>query len=262
MAPYDFDAPDSDAILRSSDEKEFRVHRLILSLASPVFQDMFSVPQPTEPPTQIPIIDVSESSDVLRPFLQHLYPRRPPTISDITMWADLYTIADKYNAEVVMWLLREMLIPRFLGMAPLRVYALASRWGFEEEAKIASGRTLTFNIPEDLHQDDAELMGGGACHRLCLLHSNRREAAQALVANHPLPFLENPPCGCPSPDYTFLAPVLSRRIATTPCLAAEDIYRQGDYPTQCGYACRNAFKNMYRYFNSLQGGISKLPQTI
>ena len=65
MTPYDFDAPDADAILRSSDGKEFRVHRLILGLTSPIFKDMFGLPQPTDFPSQIPSIDVSESSDIL-----------------------------------------------------------------------------------------------------------------------------------------------------------------------------------------------------
>jgi len=44
MAPYDFNAPDADTVLRSSDGEEFRVHRIILSLASPVFQGMFTLP--------------------------------------------------------------------------------------------------------------------------------------------------------------------------------------------------------------------------
>jgi len=47
-------------------------------------------------------------------------------------------------------LLRGMLIPRFLETFPVRVYALASHWGFEEEAKIASGRTLTLDISKDM----------------------------------------------------------------------------------------------------------------
>ena len=168
MSPYDFDSPDADVILRSSDGKDLRVHRIILSLTSPVFQGMFNLPQPIESPSQIPTIDVPESSDILQPFLQYLYPRSPPKISDVAMWADLYTIAHKYDADVIMDLLRDMLIPRFLEIAPLRVYALASHWGFEEEAKIASARTLTINIFKDKYfpREDAELMGGVACQQL------------------------------------------------------------------------------------------------
>ena len=69
MAPYDFNAPDADVVLRSSEGKEFRVHPLILSLGSPIFQGMFSLPQPTGPPPQTPSVDVPESSDILQPFI-------------------------------------------------------------------------------------------------------------------------------------------------------------------------------------------------
>ena len=269
MSPYDFDAPDADAILRSSDGKDLRVHRIILSLTSPVFQGMFNLPQPTESPSpsQIPTIDVPESSDILQPFLQYLYPRSPPKISDVAMWADLYTIAHKYDADVIMDLLRDMLIPRFLEIAPLRVYALASHWGFEEEAKIASTRTLTFDILKDLSREDAELMGGAACRQLYLLHFNRREAARALVTNHPLPTPSDSSCKCPSPGYTCLVPALCHRVGTRPWLTAEELYEEAakwGYPTQCSFTgpCRNSFRNMHAYFTSLLKGISELPQTI
>ena len=85
MAPYDFDAPDTDAILRSLDGKELHVHKVILSLSSPVFQGMFDLPQLTDTPSQIPTIDVPETSGILQPFIQYLYPRSPPKIVDISM---------------------------------------------------------------------------------------------------------------------------------------------------------------------------------
>ena len=266
MSPYDFDAPDADTILRSSDGNDFRVHRLILSLASPAFQGMFSLPQSTESPSQIPTIDVPEPSDILQPFLQYLYPRLPPNITDISMWAALYTTADKYGAEVVMGLLRDMLIPRFLEIAPLRVYALASHWGFEEEAKIASMRTLTIDVLRDLPLEDAELMGGAACQKLYRLHFNRQEAARALVTNHPLPTPSDSSCKCPPPGSTCLVPALRQRVATRPWLTAEELFEEAARwrcPTQCSSSeCRNSFKNMHTYFASLLKAISELPQTI
>ena len=265
MAPYDFDAPDTDTILRSSDGKELRVHRLILSLSSPVFQGMFSLPQPTDPSSEIPSVDVPNCSDILQPFIQYLYPRPPPKISDISTWEALYAIADKYGAEVVTDLLRDMLIPRFLETSPLRVYALASRWGFEEEAKIASTRTLTIDIFKEFPREDAELMGGAACQQIYLLHFNRREAAQTLVKNHPLPSPSDSSCECPPPAYSSLVPSLCQRVATKPWLTAEELYEEAarwSYPDKCDNLCRNSIANMHVYFSSLLKGISELPKTI
>ena len=265
MAPYDFDASDTDSILRSSDGKELRVHRLIFSLSSPVFQGMFSLPQPTGTSSEIPSVDLPEPSDILQPFIQYLYPRSPPVISDISMWEALYAIADKYAAEVVTDPLRDMLIPRFLETSPLRVYALASRWSFEEEAKIASTRTLTIDIFKDFPREDAGLMGGIACQRLYLLHFNRREAARALVTDHPLPTRSDPSCQCPLPSYSRLVPSIYQRVATRPWLTAEELYEEvarWDYPSRCNSSCRNAVTNMHAYLSSILKGISELPRTI
>ena len=200
MAPYNFDAPDADVILRSSDGKDLRVHRLILSLASPAFQGMFNLPQSTEPSPEIPIIDVPESSDILQTFFQYLYPRSPPKISDLAMWTALYAVADKYSAEAVTDLLRDMLIPRFLEIAPLRVYALASHWGFEEEAKIVSRGTLTIDMSNGFPEEDLKLMGSAACQKLYLLHIQRRDKARVLVNSCTYQFAGTY-CECPPMDF-------------------------------------------------------------
>lgn len=266
MAPYDFNAPDTDIILRSSDGKEFRVHRLILSLSSSVFQGMFTLPQSTESPSPVPTVHLSDPSDILEPFIQHLYPRSSPKITDLSMWAALYTIAEKYDAEAVMESLRETLIPRFLETSPLRVYALASRWGFKEEAKTASSRTLTMDILKNFPREDAELMGGGACQQLYLLHFNRREAARALVEYHPLPVIpKDSDCKCGPLNSKRLAPALCKRVSARPWLTVEELSEEiawGDCPKNCGSKCRHAIKHIHTYFKSLLKAISDLPQTI
>jgi len=265
MAPYSFDAPDADVILRSSDGKDFRVHKVILNLASPVFQGMFDLPQPTNPSPQIPTIDIPEPSDILQPFVQYLYPRSPPEIVDLSVWAALYAIADKYNVEVVMGLLRGMLISRFLETSPLRVYALASHLGFEEEAKIASRGTLTMDISEGFPEEDAKLMGTVACQKLYLLHIQRREKARALVANRPYQLSDNHRCMCPPMDFSALTHVLSQRMSTRPWLTAGELYEEAarvSRPRTCGSRCRNNFGNVHAWFSLILEGLSEIPQTV
>ena len=46
-APAPFDDHAADLILRSSDDVDFRVHRLVLILASSTLQSLFTIPQPT-----------------------------------------------------------------------------------------------------------------------------------------------------------------------------------------------------------------------
>jgi hypothetical protein len=264
MAPYDFDAPDADAILRPSDGKELRVHKFILSLASPVFRDMFSLPQPTGSSPKIPSIDIPESFDIIRPLVQHLYPCSPPEIPDLETWAALYTAADKYNVEVVMDLLRGMLIPRFLETSPLRVYALASSWGFEEEAKAASRGTLAMDISNGFPEEDARLMGTVACQKLYLLHLQRRDKARVLIGNHPYQF-SGRSCVCPPMNFQAVVQTLSQRVSTSPWLTAEELYEEAARVTNsnmCYNGCRNAFYNVHAWFSLILREMAKLPQTI
>jgi hypothetical protein len=75
--PHDFnDSPTADIILRSGGTKaavEFRAHRAILSIASPVFETMFSLPQPGAEKT-LPVCDLSEDSNTLQALLKFVYP--------------------------------------------------------------------------------------------------------------------------------------------------------------------------------------------
>ena len=174
------------------------------------------------------------------------------------------TIADKYDADVVIETLRNVLIPRFLETSPLRVYALASRWGFEEEAKIASRRTLTIDLLKDFPREDAELMDGVACQKLYHLHASRQAAGRAFIANHPLPE-RNRYCHCSQQNYAGLVQSLCQRVGTIPWLTAEGMYEdiaKWDHPTACGNACHNSVRNVSAYFSSLLKGVSELPQTI
>lgn len=269
MAPYDFQALDADAILRSSDGKELLVHKLILSLASPVFQGLFSLPQPKDPaPTHTPIVDVPESSDILKPFIQCLYPLPPPEVSDVAMWMDLYITADKYNAEVVTELLKVILIPRFLETSPFRVYALASRWGLEEEAKIASERTLSFDILTEFPQEDAELMDGVAGQKLYQLHIRCRDKGRAFTDPRHHRFAIDWRCKClPILDFSAVGQTMRERVAARPGIPAEELYDEVarlDTSRKCsgGGGCQGAFGNVHAWLTSVLKDMHEAPQTI
>jgi hypothetical protein len=76
-----FDVSDADLVIRSSDFVDFRVHKLVLSMASPFFKDLL-------PPYQLPdtetvdglhVVQLSEDSELLNSLLSMLYPVRPVT---------------------------------------------------------------------------------------------------------------------------------------------------------------------------------------
>ena len=74
--PHDFsNSPTADIILRSGGPKivEFMTHRVILSIASPVFETMFSLPQPGTGKS-LPVCDLSEDANTLEALLRLIYP--------------------------------------------------------------------------------------------------------------------------------------------------------------------------------------------
>ena len=152
--PLAFSTTDNgDVILRTHSELDsvydFHVHKIILSLASPVFSDMFSVPQPADRTTgehQLQIIDTSDHPEVLDTLLQLIYPGvEPPIITNLSTVKAVLSAADKYNITSLYPVLRGYL-KTFLPTHPFEVYVVACRFGFREEAKEAARVANTRSI--------------------------------------------------------------------------------------------------------------------
>lgn len=60
-----FNAPGADFILRAFDNVDFRVHKAILSVASPVFESMFTFPKSQSDTQDLTILTFPEPSTVL-----------------------------------------------------------------------------------------------------------------------------------------------------------------------------------------------------
>jgi len=136
--------PDADVILRASGGKEFHAHKLILSLASPVFRDMFSVPQPPSTKSlELPIVDVNDPPEVLEMFLQIIYPTPNPLINDIETLTSIVRMADKYNAGAILDVHKEYLLSMYIDSPPVHIYAILYVCGREKEAE-AAARLVSF----------------------------------------------------------------------------------------------------------------------
>jgi hypothetical protein len=68
--------PDANIIIRSSDLVDFRVHKSVLTMASPFFKYLLSLPQPSDSKSVngLPVIELSEDSEVLNSLVSILYP--------------------------------------------------------------------------------------------------------------------------------------------------------------------------------------------
>ncbi|TFY54143.1 hypothetical protein EVG20_g9833 [Dentipellis fragilis] len=100
-----FDFADGDIILRSSDGVQFRLHKLILKIASPVFDDTFSIPQPPtakiDRGSDIPIVDMAENEKVLSMLLSFCYPGPPPSLNNLGDTIQALAVTRKFQIDTV-----------------------------------------------------------------------------------------------------------------------------------------------------------------
>lgn len=133
---------DPDVILRAPGGTVFSVHKLILSIASPVFRDMFSVPQPppTDESSELPIVDVNDPPEALEAFLRIIYPIRNPLIDDVETLVSVLRLADKYDAKDALNVHHGHFPSMYTNFSPVETYAILCACGREKEAEAAARR--------------------------------------------------------------------------------------------------------------------------
>ena len=180
---------DGDIILRAGPEPDskhdFRVHKFILSLASSVFKDMFTLPQPPDQNQNegldIPIIDVPDSPEILNMILRFIYPGvEPPEIANVSTLAALFSAADKYNILSIYPVLKESM-KMFLPRDSFMVYITACRFGFSEEAKEAARVSNSLSMVDRDYDEAVQHISGPELYRFVRFVQEREHKGQAKI---------------------------------------------------------------------------------
>ena len=188
-----FDEPDADFILRSSDNVDFRVYRMFLAYASPVFKDMFALPQvpqsdnSNETKDGLPVVQMTEKKKTVEMLLLRCYPMAavdPPALEELEDVCALLEAAIKYNVERVEKRVRGGLVaPHFLETDPIRVFAIACRYSLLEEAKVAARATLSQPILSRPYGPELEFMTAGKFYRLLQYHGECVREVQNILTD-------------------------------------------------------------------------------
>jgi len=190
--------PDADIILRASGGREFHAHKLVLSLASPVFRDMFSVPQPLETSSQTTIIDVDDPPEALELFLQIIYPIRNPPVNGAETLASLLRLADKYDAKAALDAHKDYLPSMCVGIPPIHLYAIFSARGREEEAEAAARRVSFASLASLNSSPLLSFMTAERYQRLIKFMVARGEIMREILNQRHRYIVENCSSGCPN----------------------------------------------------------------
>ncbi|KZV66261.1 hypothetical protein PENSPDRAFT_637191 [Peniophora sp. CONT] len=155
-----FNASSAELVLRSSDGVDFAAHKLILELASSIFSDMFSLPQPPVTPdssslSSRTIISMSEDAASLRMLLRFCYPRTfcsEPELLELEDIKRAAALARKYDVDLMRETAERALV-RFADLKADIAYAVAWRLEYPTALRAAARRSLepfhpSLNAPE------------------------------------------------------------------------------------------------------------------
>lgn len=205
MVPEPFDSASAgDCIVQSSDGLRYKVFRVILSLASPVFRSMFDLPQSATTADSpeandasnlpdLPVIPVSETSTTLSTLLL-LYPATVVRIPNYDLAADVIKAYDKYDINVAglhPFLHDALLSEEGLTSDPLGVYAVPWRLGMKKEAQKASRYLHFVDLNDAVVKPDLLARSGDLEALLALwdLRVRREKALDEIVGAAPLTFI-------------------------------------------------------------------------
>ncbi|KAI9062823.1 hypothetical protein FKP32DRAFT_1592775 [Trametes sanguinea] len=134
-----FNEESADVVFRSSDGVEFWLHKIILSLASPVFKGMFSLPR--DPDAGRETVEVTEVASTMEDLLRFCYPMRPPELPQLDRLSDALHAAMKYEMSFLVSQLKTRL-RNFIESDAMRVYCIAYKYEDAELAQSAAERLL------------------------------------------------------------------------------------------------------------------------
>ena len=225
QAETPFDDLTADVILRTSDRVDFCVHRTVLSLASPVFRDMFSLPvnisedMKSSGAPSLPVIEVTEDKNTMRRLLMLCYPFRKPPLELLENIEPFLRAAIKYEMECPIELLSQDLLAA-VPRSPLCVWAVGCRSELDEVVQRAAaeirGRAVApesaLSVMEDMlkQEGNSVLEGTTAAQYFRLRKFLRANISDQQVTmdlrppssafSQPPRILRLPPAPAPPPD--------------------------------------------------------------
>ena len=263
--------PDADVILRASGGKEFHAHKLVLSLASPVFRDMFSVPQPpATKPSQLPTVDVDDSPEALEAFLLLIYPTRKPLIDDIQTLASVLRLADKYDAKDVLDVQRDYLPSTYNTLPPIQMYAILCACGREEEAGAAARRVPFASLKTLDSSPLLQLMTITQYQRLVSFMTARNRRMREIVNKHHGDIAKGGRYSCKDTAHSLyssaIITTLQAAFETDPCTQVERalslvLSAPCTFP-QCNDSCRYTVAGVRKYAEELLRELVKMAQNL
>ncbi|TDL26536.1 hypothetical protein BD410DRAFT_783587 [Rickenella mellea] len=172
-----FSSPDAEIVFLSDDGVLFRVHRVVLQLGSGFFNGMLEMPRDADEALNNPPILIRDNSNVFAALLDIIYPhRQPPELDSLDFALQILQTAENYEMHKVTEIVKCIIKSRldFFLQQPIELYNIATRYGWEDVAKVASTETLTINLHDPTMSESVKRLESVPLWQLVDLHWRRR----------------------------------------------------------------------------------------
>jgi hypothetical protein len=200
---------DADVVLGSRDGALFRVPSTTLKMTSAWFRTMFTLPQGsppssrsqsqrgtfsntavTGPSTATPaadteIISLDEDARTLEPLLRMICGLEISTLDTWDAVEPVLYAAEKYEMPGPASIVRALLRTPAFSDEPLRLYAAACHFGWAEDARTASTRSLSVNLYDPRNRPALLRLRTADLLALFELHHERRKQFRQCIAESP-----------------------------------------------------------------------------
>jgi hypothetical protein len=174
-----FNDPAADTVLRSTEGTLFRVPAFVLRRTAGYFVATLPDTAAAEP------IPLEEPAALLERVLSILCGLPPPDAAlDFPTAEAVLALAERWAAPGVAARVRDAITgPAFLK-EPLRLYVIAVRAGWKEEARLASRSTLVLGLYDEAHEELLRRLPTPDLMALLGLHRRRRDVLDRMLSGN------------------------------------------------------------------------------
>ncbi|GLB43080.1 hypothetical protein LshimejAT787_1205290 [Lyophyllum shimeji] len=179
-----FNSSQGNVVLRSVEGTLYHIPSFVLRNTSELFRGILPPPQSHAELSETQVTDtfvIDEKDVIVERILRLISGLEGPRWESFEELDAVLSLAEKWMARGPISVIRSAITaPQFLA-EPLRLYAIATRLGWVEEAKLAATKTLTLDLYEERHAEQLERLATKDLMSLLSFHRRRRDLFKAFI---------------------------------------------------------------------------------
>lgn len=276
-----FNRPDADVVLVSSEGTSYRVPSFTLRNTSGMFRKLLSqamqMTQNVVTREEAPIL-IPEPDQILERVLRMMSGLEIPRWESFDQLEDVLVLVEKWDAQGPLSTIRSAITAPLFLSEPLRLYAIATGFGWDDEARLASKHTLALCLYDAQHQPTLQRLSAQSLLALFAFHRQRRDEFKRFLDTDEAFSAGNgdhfpcPSCGDETDDHTWrelkariFLEMDRRPLGDT--LSGLDMEEWPEAIACWDMACKKMSCGKYTYnkaatLRAIKDGIDRLPTTI